>query len=67
MSNLHNYAWTVRSSGNCAGHGWLRVQYANGTYEEFHGDPGTSVSTGTNGIRHAWHKTQESESWGQSH
>lgn len=67
LSTLHNYAWTIRSTGSCSGHGWLRVQYSDGKYEEFHGDPGASVSTGNYGIVKTWHKTQSSDSWSPGH
>jgi len=68
LSALHNYAWTVKNSGSCAGHAWLQVQYSNGTWSaQEHAAGSVSLSTGTNGIIHAYHKTQEGESWVASH
>ncbi|MDQ0935107.1 hypothetical protein [Streptomyces turgidiscabies] len=68
LSALHNYAWTTKDSGGCSGHAWLQVQYSNGAWSaEVHESGSVSISTGTNGISHAYHKTQSGEGWGQSH
>lgn len=67
ISALHNYAWTRKDSGECLGHGWLRIQHSDGTYWEGHSTPGVTYSTVQNGIVRAWHKTQSGEDWVQSH
>jgi hypothetical protein len=67
MSALHNYAWTEKNSGGCSGHAWLRVRYNDGSYWEGSNATRITMSTGTNGMTNAWHKTQSSESWVASH
>ncbi|MFD6892148.1 hypothetical protein [Streptomyces sp. NPDC059957] len=68
LSAAHNYAWTVKDKGDCAGHAWLLVQYSTGKWSaEEHASGSVSLSTGTEGIAHAFHKTQSGESWVQSH
>lgn len=67
LSAQHNYAWTRKDSGGCAGHGWLRVQRSDGTFWEDHAAGGITMSTGVGGMSHAWHKTQSNESWVRSH
>ena len=67
ISALHNYAWTRKDTGSCAGDAWLRVQFSNGTFWENHALPGISISTGEGGIIHSWHKSQSGESYVQSH
>jgi hypothetical protein len=68
MSALHNYAWTVKDSGGCAGHAWLYVWYSGGGVSDpVHASGSVSISTGTNGMTRAYHKSQSGESWGRSH
>ncbi|EDY49935.1 hypothetical protein [Streptomyces clavuligerus] len=68
LSAIHNYAWTVKDSGGCAGHAWLQVRYSNGVWSDpIHAAGRVSISTGTNGIAEAWHKTQSDENWVRSH
>ncbi|MDX5456333.1 hypothetical protein [Micromonospora tulbaghiae] len=67
FSTYHSYAWTRKDSGSCSGHAWLKVQFDDGSYYENHALPGVSISDVDYGMTHAWHKSQSSESYVQSH
>jgi hypothetical protein len=65
VASLHNYAYTKKTRGSCSGHSWLRVQFTDGSYSgDLHGAGGAEVY---GSVRHAWHKSQSSDGWGQSH
>jgi len=65
VSSFHNYAFTRKDHGSCAGHAWLQVQYTNGTWStQLHAPVAVEIY---GSILHAYHKSQSGESWGQSH
>ncbi|MEU8378578.1 hypothetical protein [Streptosporangium sp. NPDC048865] len=72
LSSDHRYAWTVKNSGSCSGHAYLRVYYNEtniNLYLESHA--ADVVSRSGNFCPTSWcrvyHKSQSSDSWGQSH
>ncbi|WP_404953279.1 hypothetical protein [Streptomyces sp. 147326] len=68
LSAGHEYAWTRKDSGDCAGHAWLRVKFSNGQWsDEVHESRSVSITANWGGIAEAWHKTQAGESWVRSH
>ncbi len=67
LSAGHEYAWTRKDSGDCAGHAWLLVKLSNGKWSEVHESGSVSITSGWNGISEAWHKTQANEDWVRSH
>lgn len=68
VSTSHSYAWTQKESGSCSGHAWLRIYFNPDNINEYweDSDP-TYVSRSYPGMWHVYHKSQSSESWGQSH
>ncbi|MFB7176792.1 hypothetical protein ACFCYI_03665 [Streptomyces sp. NPDC056257] len=68
LSAGHEYAWTTKDSGDCAGHAWLLVKYSNGKWSDpVHASGSVSLTANWGGIVEAWHKTQSDEGWVQSH
>ena len=65
VNSLDSYAYTKWHYGSCAGHAWLRVQFSNGTWSLDEHAAGAVEIYGP--IRHAYHKSQSGEGWGQSH
>lgn len=70
ISSDHRYAWTAKTSGNCAGHAYLKMYWDYDKSWEGHHEKVISRS-GTlcpdPNFCQMYHKTQSNESWGQSH
>lgn len=68
VSSYHNYAWTSKDSGSCSGHAWLRIYFNPDNINEYwEGSKAGFISNSTPGMWHVYHKSQSSDSWGQSH
>ncbi|MEV4582953.1 hypothetical protein AB0K16_58070 [Nonomuraea jabiensis] len=72
LSSDHRYAWTIKNSGDCSGHAYLKIYYNESNinlYLESH--QANLVSRSGNFCPTSWcrvyHKSQSGESYGQSH